>query len=148
MMKKKVKGEAVNKPIRVSHPLHTQVDGFDSLAELDLDMCWTWNHATDDVWRRLDPALWETTHNPYVVLKTELRDRIEYMGADPAFPKNVDNLVQTRRQTLAAPAWFQENHSRAALARPLPAPPISALAIRVITNSFKAKKTFTKDMRV
>jgi starch phosphorylase len=114
-----MKGEAMRKPKRVSHPIYnllpTQVDGFDSLAELALDMRWSWNHATDDVWRRLDPALWKTTHNPWVVLQTVSRDRIERMWADPAFRKNVDNLVQTRRQTLTAPAWFQENHSHAAL---------------------------------
>ena len=28
------------------------VEGFNSLAELALDMRWSWNHATDQVWRR------------------------------------------------------------------------------------------------
>ena len=40
------------------------------LAELALDMRWSWNHATDEVWRQLDPDLWEITHNPWVVLQT------------------------------------------------------------------------------
>jgi glycogen phosphorylase len=39
----------------VSHPkerlLSTDVKGFDSLAELALDMRSSWNHATDRVWR-------------------------------------------------------------------------------------------------
>ena len=51
--------------------------GFDSLAELALDMRWSWNHATDEVWRKLDPKLWEITHNPWVVLQTVSRDQIE-----------------------------------------------------------------------
>lgn len=55
----------------------TEVEGFDSLAELALDMRWSWNHATDQVWRRLDPELWEITHNPWVVLQTVSRDEIE-----------------------------------------------------------------------
>ena len=38
---------------------HAQVEGFDSLAELALDMRWSWNHAADEVWRKLDPAMWE-----------------------------------------------------------------------------------------
>jgi glycogen phosphorylase len=63
---------------RVSHPIYsllpTEVDGFDSLAELALDMRWSWNHATDKVWRQLDPALWELTQNPWVVLQTVSRD--------------------------------------------------------------------------
>ena len=45
-------------------PPTTEVDRFDFLAELALDMRWSWNHATDQVWRHLDPKLWEITHNP------------------------------------------------------------------------------------
>jgi starch phosphorylase len=99
---------------RVSHPIYsllpTGIDGFNSLAELALDMRWSWNHAADDVWRQLDSELWEITQNPWVVLQTVSRDRIGRMMADPAFRKNVDDMVQTRRQRLAAPAWFQRNH--------------------------------------
>lgn len=65
----------------VSNPIYsflpTEVEGFDSLAELALDMRWSWNHATDEVWRQLDPELWAITHNPWVVLQTVSRDQIE-----------------------------------------------------------------------
>lgn len=40
----------------------TDVEGFDSLAELALDMRWSWHHAADQVWRQLDPVQWELTH--------------------------------------------------------------------------------------
>ncbi len=107
------------KPIRASHPLYgllpTEIDGFDSLAELALDMCWSWNHATDQVWRQLDPGLWEITHNPWVVLQTVSRDRIERVLADPVFRKDVDRLLQTRQRVEEAPAWFQRAHSTAPL---------------------------------
>ncbi len=77
------------KPTRVSHPLYnllpTEIEGFDSLAELALDMCWSWNHATDGLWQQLDPELWQFTHNPWVVLQTVSRDRIEKVLADPFF---------------------------------------------------------------
>src|SRR5580658_1110657 len=104
---------------RVSHPIYsllpTEIEGFDSLAELALNMRWSWNHATDDVWRQLDPDLWEITHNPWVVLQTVSRDRIERASADPAFRKIVDGLVQTRRNALESPAWFQQNHAQGPL---------------------------------
>jgi starch phosphorylase len=100
---------------RVSHPIYgllpTEIEGFDSLAELALNMRWSWNHATDEVWRQLDPEVWEITHNPWLVLQTVPRDKIERMLADPVFRKKVDGLVETRRQALAAPAWFQQSHS-------------------------------------
>jgi starch phosphorylase len=104
---------------RVSHPaynlLPTEIEGFDSLAELALDMHWSWNHSTDEVWRHLDPRLWEITHNPWVVLQTVSRDQIERVLADPGFRKNVDGLVEAGRQAVEAPAWFQKNHADAPL---------------------------------
>jgi starch phosphorylase len=109
----------MSKQTRVSHPIYSflpmEVEGFDSLAELALNMRWSWNHASDEVWRQLDPELWEITHNPWVVLQTVSRDRIECVLADPVFRKDVDSLVQRRRQTLAEPAWFQQNHPEAPL---------------------------------
>jgi starch phosphorylase len=109
----------MSKQARASHPMYsllpTEIEGFDSLAELALDMHWSWNHATDEVWRQLDPELWGITHNPWVVLQTAARDRIERVLADPVFRKNVDGLIEASRQAAEAPAWFQRNHSEAAL---------------------------------
>ncbi len=104
---------------RVSHPLYnllpTEIEGFDALAELAFDLRWSWNHATDDVWRQLDPELWEITYNPWVVLQTVSRDRIERVLADPLFRNKVDGLVQIRRKSVEAPAWFQQNHPKSPL---------------------------------
>ena len=48
----------MSKRKRASHPIYdllpAKIEGFDSLAELALDMRWSWNHATDEVWRQLD----------------------------------------------------------------------------------------------
>jgi len=90
------------------------VDGFDSLAELALDLRSSWNHATDPVWRRLDPVLWNLTHNPWVVLQTVSRDKIREAMGDAAFRKTVDDLLHARRQSAQNPAWFQKNHPHAA----------------------------------
>jgi starch phosphorylase len=104
---------------RASHPIYNllpvEIEGFDSLAELALNMRCSWNHATDDIWRQLDPELWEFTNNPWVVLQTTSRDKIERVLADPVFRKNVDGLVQMRRQALETPAWFQQNHAQSPL---------------------------------
>ena len=105
--------------VRASHPMYhllpTEIEGFDSLAELALDMRWSWNHATDEVWRQLDSDLWEATHNPWVVLQTASRDQIERVLADPVFRKNVNALVEGHRKAAEAPAWFQRNHADAPL---------------------------------
>jgi starch phosphorylase len=75
----------------------------------------SWNHATDQVWRALDSVLWELTHNPWVVLQTASRDKLERIWADPAFPKNVDDLLRARRDAAEAPAWFQQTYPQSPL---------------------------------
>src|ERR1700687_1016853 len=104
---------------RVSHPIYNllpaEIEGFDSLAELALDMRWSWNHGTAEVWRQLDPDLWAITHTPWVVLQTVSRDRIERVLSDSTFRKRVDELVEIRRQEAEAPAWFQQNHANTPL---------------------------------
>ncbi|MBZ5697545.1 MAG: alpha-glucan family phosphorylase [Acidobacteriia bacterium] len=109
----------MSKRTRVSHPIYnllpTEIEGFDSLAELALDMRWSWNHATDTVWRTLDPILWELTQNPWVVLQTVSRDQLARVLADPAFRKNVDDLLRAKRQAAETPAWFQQKHPQTPL---------------------------------
>ena len=109
----------MTKPTRAHHPIYnflpTEIDGVESLAELALDMRSSWNHATDEVWRTLDPILWELTQNPWVVLQTVSRDQIESVLADTVFRKKVDDLLRLRRQTAEAPAWFQQKHPHSPL---------------------------------
>ena len=108
-----IKAKRVSSPIYTFFP--TEVEGFDSLAELALDMHWYWNHSADEVWRQLDPALWELTYNPWVVLQTVSRDQLHRALADPAFRKKVDDLLRARRQEAESPAWFQQNHPQTPL---------------------------------
>jgi len=106
-------------PKRASSPIYNllpiEVEGFDSLADLALDLRWSWNHSADEVWRRLDPALWELTHNPWVVLQTVSRDQIQRAFGDTAFREKVDALVGAKRRAAQSPAWFQRRHAQAPL---------------------------------
>jgi starch phosphorylase len=97
------------------HLFSRDVEGFDSLAWLARDMRSSWNHATDQLWRQLDPVLWDLTHNPWVVLQTVSREKLQHVLADSAFRKIVDDLVQLRRNAEEAPAWFQQIYPRSPL---------------------------------
>ena len=109
----------MDEPTPVGNPIYsllpTEVEGFGPLAELALDMRWSWSHYADDVWRQLDPALWELTQNPWAVLQTVSRDKLRHMLADPAFREKIDALVQTSRQAAETPAWFQQTYSQSPL---------------------------------
>jgi starch phosphorylase len=54
------------------------------LTELALDMRWSPSHAPDRLWGRIDPELWEITHNPWVVLlaasPAKLKQLLDYKG--------------------------------------------------------------------
>ncbi|NTW57710.1 MAG: glycosyltransferase family 1 protein [Nitrospirae bacterium] len=104
---------------RVGSPIYTffptEVEGFDSLGELALNMRWSWNHAADEVWVQLDPELWDRTHNPWVVLQTISRDRLQQALDDPVFRRKVDDLVETKRHEAEVPAWFQQRHPQSTL---------------------------------
>jgi hypothetical protein len=73
----------MRKSIRATPPIYnllpTEIEGFYSVAELALDICWSWNQGADEVRRRLDPTLWKFTQNPWVVLQTVSRGQLERM---------------------------------------------------------------------
>jgi starch phosphorylase len=96
-------------------PPPTPPQGLDALTELAMDLRWSWNHSADELWRRLDPALWELTHHPNVVLQTVSREKLAGALADPDFCRLLDRLVEARRQAAEAPGWFQKKYPQASL---------------------------------
>lgn len=90
-------------------------EAFDSLTELALNMRSTWNHSTDQLWRQLNPNLWDLTQNPWVVLQTVSQEKLNQILADPTFRKIVDNLLQEKRDEAEAPAWFQKTYPQSHL---------------------------------
>jgi starch phosphorylase len=95
--------------------LPSNAKGVNELAELALDLQWSWNHAADEIWNRLDPQLWELTHNPWIILQTVSRDRLEKNLADPDFLQKINTLVEEKKSEYKAPAWFQKNHDNSLL---------------------------------
>jgi starch phosphorylase len=74
--------------------LPTEIEGFSSLAELALDLRWSWNHGADEFWKQLDSVLWELTSNPWVVLQTVSREKLKLLSTDPTFRQEVEALLQ------------------------------------------------------
>ncbi|HEX9047537.1 MAG TPA: alpha-glucan family phosphorylase [Verrucomicrobiae bacterium] len=99
----------------VTGPIHNflplEVEGFDALVKLALDLRSSWNHAAAELWRQLDAPLWDLTHNPWVILQTVSHDHLKRTLANPAFREQVRALVDAQRQAAEAPAWFQQQHA-------------------------------------
>lgn len=91
------------------------IPGVESLAELALNIRWSWNHEADQLWQQLDPALWELTHNPWIVLQTVSGDQLERQLANPAFSEKINELLKIKEQANAEQGWFQQAHPNSCL---------------------------------
>ena len=85
------------------------------MTELAMDLRWTWNHYSDELWRRLDPALWKLTCHPSVVLRETSKEKLALALADADFCQLLDRVLQDKRQAEAKPGWFQQKHPGAPL---------------------------------
>lgn len=97
----------------------TDIKGYDELAELALDLRWSWMHSGDMLWRELDASLWDLTHNPWAVLQTVSKEKLIKMLSDPHFQQILDNLLKVKRLHDKSTTWFQQNY---------PNPPIKCIA--------------------
>lgn len=79
------------------------------LHELALDLQWSWIHSSDDLWRQLNPAVWENTGNPVSVLQFTSDQRLQEFAQDREFLERLNQLVQERRRYLDEPAWYQRH---------------------------------------
>jgi glycogen phosphorylase len=84
----------------------------DALTDLALDLRWSFNHSADQLWEQLDPELWELTHNPWVLLQTVSREKLQSVTSDPGFQKLLADLHQEKKLAEASEAWFQKAHPR------------------------------------
>ena len=60
----------------------------DPLPRVALDLHWSWNHSADEVWKKLDPELWEITANPWLILQASSSPRLARLF-DPALRARV-----------------------------------------------------------
>jgi starch phosphorylase len=78
------------------------------LQELAFNLRWSWEHRTRDLFRWVDPQIWELSfHDPVRLLSLVGRQRLEQLAADPAFMGFLGDTNDDLRRYLEAPRWFQ-----------------------------------------
>ncbi len=78
------------------------------LQELAFNLRWSWDHRTRDLFRWVDPQIWELTfHDPVRLLSLVGRQRLEQLAADPAFMGFLGEMHDDLHRYLEAPRWFQ-----------------------------------------
>src|SRR5881628_1466740 len=91
--------------------------GTQALTELALDLRWSWNRSTDELWAQLDPELWALTHNPWAVLQTASPRRIQALLARRESRQRVEDLLDRQHLYMSAAAWFDQAHRQSPLTR-------------------------------
>jgi starch phosphorylase len=89
--------------------------GLEGLAEVGLDLRWSWSHATDPLWDRIDPELWNLTRNPWLILQSVSSARLKALSQDPAFMEQVDEHLKEHRKDSQEPCWFPKTHDKSPL---------------------------------
>ena len=87
------------------------------LAELALDLRWTWSHAGDTLWRMVDADAWERTRNPWTMLQDVPRERVTGLTADPVFMKELETLLAARHRYQSEPGWYGRTQPKSVLKR-------------------------------
>jgi glycogen phosphorylase len=83
----------------------------EALNTLSLNLRWTWDHPTRDVFESLDPDLWEATnHNPRLVLGRISQRRLAELASDEPFLAELDQATASLAEYLSGTGWFRRAH--------------------------------------
>ncbi|MDO8342750.1 MAG: alpha-glucan family phosphorylase [Cellvibrio sp.] len=82
------------------------------LEELASDLHWSWNHANDQLWRRLNAEVWEQTGNPISVLQLTSGAELERLAGDADFLQQLQELLRAREDYLLDPGWYQRTYPK------------------------------------
>ncbi len=85
------------------------------LNELAADLWWSWNHRGDALWRRLNPAVWQSTGNPVSVLQFTSNQHLQQLAEDQDFLRQLVELVAERRRYQEEPGWYQQHYAQSPL---------------------------------
>lgn len=77
-----------------------------TLADLVMDLRWTWSHCGDELWCAIDPDAWERTHNPHLILGGVSNERLAALAGDATFRDRLARLADSRRRYRERDTWW------------------------------------------
>ena len=78
------------------------------LERLAMNLRWSWDEPTRDLFRWVDKEAWEAmSHDPVRLLGQVPPERLEQLGTDPGFLRYLQEAESSLDRYLTAPRWFQ-----------------------------------------
>ncbi len=81
-------------------------EALSDLYELALDLRWSWSHVADELWRRMDEALWRETQNPWLILQVVSQARLRELERDEEFIALLQTLREEQLACCRNPGWL------------------------------------------
>src|SRR3546814_18132247 len=79
-----------------------------ALEQLAMNLRWSWDERTRDLFRWVDPAAWDATvHDPARLLGLVSRERFDALVDAPGFIRFLDEVLALPQRYLDGPPWFQ-----------------------------------------
>jgi glycogen phosphorylase len=83
-----------------------------TLEELAFNLRWSWDDRTRDLFRWVDPDLWDASvHDPVRMLGLVSRDRLDALATDNGFQRFLGEVRDELRRYLEGDRWFQTRGS-------------------------------------
>ncbi len=99
------------------YTLPTMPEGLNGLAELALDLRWSWSHKSDKLWEEIDSELWEITRNPWLILQSVSETRLKALKAKKTFRQELQNQVELHKKYMEEKdaTWFSKTYGKSDL---------------------------------
>src|SRR5690606_35995945 len=86
-----------------------------ALERLSINLRWSWDRATQDLFETVDPQLWQRVGcDPVGLLGQVTPQRLKELAADQAFLERLDALAADLDDYLTRPLWYQQELERGA----------------------------------
>lgn len=83
--------------------------GLAALEKLSVNLRWSWDKPTQDLFESIDPNLWaEVGADPVGLLGQVSPDRLQELAGDESFVARLDSLAADLDDYLTRPLWYQQ----------------------------------------
>jgi starch phosphorylase len=91
--------------------LPTLPESLNPLRTLAMNLWWAWNTEAQELFRRLDPALWRRLEqNPIKLLNTINQNRLREAAADDAFLAHLERVQDMLEYDMTSKTWFEDRY--------------------------------------
>ncbi|MGQ4646090.1 alpha-glucan family phosphorylase [Lyngbya aestuarii] len=100
-------------PIRTFNVSPNLPQQLQPLRKLAHNLHWDWNFETKDLFRRLDPDLWESSHhNPALILGIISQERLSEVAEDDGFLAQMERASRQLDEYLQERTWYRKHRGK------------------------------------